>query len=162
MIELGTVSRVGRNKENLVVSQHQRTSFLIKKLIFLEIIFLMGNFKYCFPNNMNKMTNLKVSSISLWAKSLGTHSIVQCSGCRKETLFSNVILLSLNFLSISKLFPCPLHQIFHWYMRKVAEQLHSVENCMKWKPKRTMTANCQNVTSYINIRHIFDKNICQH
>ena len=68
MIEIGTVSRVGRNKEKLVVIQHQRTSFLIKKLIFLEIIFLMGNFKYCFPNIMNKMTNLKVSSISCMSK----------------------------------------------------------------------------------------------
>lgn len=42
------------------------------------------------------------------------------------------------------------------HLATLHEEVHQMET------NQTMTANCQNVTSYINIRHILDKNICQH
>ena len=57
----------------------------------------------------------------------------QCSGCQEQTLFSNGFLLIFNFQSFSKLFPSPLHQIFHWNIKNMTEELHSIKNCIKWK-----------------------------
>ena len=59
--------------------------------------------------------------------------IKHCSGCREKTLFSNGFLLILNFQNFSKLFPSPLHQIFHWNIKNMTEELHSIKNCIKWK-----------------------------
>ena len=48
-------------------------------------------------------------------------------------LFSNNFLLILNCQSFSKFFPSPLYQIFHWNIKNMTEELHSIKNCIKWK-----------------------------
>ena len=58
---------------------------------------------------------------------------LQCSGCWEKMLSSNSSFLILHFQSFSKFFPSLLHQIFHWNIKNMIQELHSIKNCIKWK-----------------------------
>ena len=56
--------------------------------------------------------------------------------------------LDLEFSKFLKVFPSPLHQMFHWNIKNMTKELQSIINCINGNANQTMTANCQIVTSY--------------
>ena len=105
----------------------------------------------------------------IWIKMVSLPSIKQ-----KKKLLIVIFLLILNFRSFSKFFPSPLHQIFYWNIKNMTEELHSIKNVSNRNTNQTMTANCQNLTSYsrkhqhllndfVNRDGInYTNNLCQH
>ena len=41
--------------------------------------------------------------------------------------------LDLEFSKFLKVFPSPLHQMFHWNIKNMTKELQSIINCIKWK-----------------------------
>ena len=61
------------------------------------------------------------------------HCNRHCNGCREKTLFLTAFSWFWVFKVSQSFCPSPLHQIFHWNIRNMTEELHSIKNCIKWK-----------------------------
>ena len=89
--------------------------------------------------------SLLASFVTVWLPLLVMFLLRQmCKYCSKPILWNTAVVTERwrSFLttfswfwifSFSKFFPSPLHQVFHWNIKNMTEELHSIKNCIKWK-----------------------------
>ena len=86
--------------------------------------FFTSQFNYCpltwkFHRGILKINRLRERFLQLMYSD-------NAMAVESRRFFSNVFLLNLNFQRFSKFFPSPLHQTFHWYIKNMTKELHSI------------------------------------